>query len=178
MNTSLSGASSSASTRCPGFGEALAMRPRRYSYHSQTSFGSFSKAEKVASSAGFSDRHQPSSPRNVGMLLSADIPAPVRTRTFRAWRSLRITLPSSGADRPSAWLVMKSNCNAPDRSKGRQRRTAATKSREVLVTPSKFVQAANSFPGPLRYRHGRFSVSVRSGAPQTPARRCSPAGAQ
>src|SRR5262249_27392394 len=62
------------------------MSVRRQSYHSQTRRGSFAKAWGVARSSGLYCFQRPSAPRKVGMPLSAEMPAPVRTTTEEAAR--------------------------------------------------------------------------------------------
>src|SRR5262249_44576269 len=76
--------SSSTSALCPALGRALAIACRRQSYHSHTRRGSRRKASDVASSSGLHCFQSPSSPRNVGTPLSAEMPAPVRTAIFEA----------------------------------------------------------------------------------------------
>ena len=80
--------------RCAAFGSAARTRPRRHSYHSHTSAGSRANASGVASSSARKLRHNPPSPRNVGMPLSAETPAPVKTTTLRG-RSARIAAAAS-----------------------------------------------------------------------------------
>jgi hypothetical protein len=65
----------------PGLGSFGEIIPRRQSYHSQTSLGSWLKASGVASSSARYFFHRPSSPRKVGMPDSAEIPAHVKTAT-------------------------------------------------------------------------------------------------
>src|SRR5215472_4140699 len=61
---------------------------RRHSYHPQTSLGSRRKAAGFASSVTSNFSHSPVClSRNVGMPLSAETPAPVRTATLVARRS-------------------------------------------------------------------------------------------
>src|SRR5258706_2557588 len=74
----------SARATCPGFGWIDAMIFFRALYHSQTSSGFRMKASKFASSSGLNFFQSPSSPRNVGTPLSAEIPAPVKTATESA----------------------------------------------------------------------------------------------
>lgn len=70
-----------ANSTCAGFGCASATRRRRCSYHSQTVRGSRANASGVARSSGRYDFHHPPAERNVGIPLSAETPAPVRTTT-------------------------------------------------------------------------------------------------
>ena len=60
-------------------GRALAIAVRRQSYHSHTSCGFMANASGVARSSARNCRHNPSSPRKVGMPLADDTPAPVKT---------------------------------------------------------------------------------------------------
>src|ERR1043165_674505 len=85
---------SAATARCAAFGSAARTRPRRISYHSHTMAGSRANASGVASSSARKLRHNPPSPRNVGMPLSAETPAPVKTTTLRG-RSARIAAAAS-----------------------------------------------------------------------------------
>src|ERR1051325_4594431 len=85
---------SAAMARCAAFGSAARTRPRRHSYHSHTSAGSRANACGVAKSSARKLRHKPPSPRNVGMPLSAETPAPVKTTTLRG-RSARIAAAAS-----------------------------------------------------------------------------------
>src|SRR5574341_290064 len=62
-----------------GFGFASFAIPLLQSYHSQTSLGSLWNASWLASSSDLYFLHNPSFPRNVGIPLSAEMPAPVRT---------------------------------------------------------------------------------------------------
>ncbi len=67
------------SALCAAFGLHVPISPRHQSSHSQTSFGSRSKAGGVARSSARKLRQRPSVPRNVGTPLSPEMPAPVRT---------------------------------------------------------------------------------------------------
>ena len=79
----------SARARCPGFGCALWMICRRQSYHSQTKRGSRAKASGDASFSGEKFRQSPFGPRNVGIPLSAEMPAPVKATICAASRIVR-----------------------------------------------------------------------------------------
>src|SRR5258707_977756 len=68
-----------ARAECPGLGAACAISPRRQSYHSHTNLGSRANASGVARSSARKLPHKPPFPRNVGMPLSAEMPAPVST---------------------------------------------------------------------------------------------------
>src|SRR5690606_4666138 len=78
---------SAAMARCAGLGCACSTFMRRHSYQPHTSAGSRRNASGVARSAGSKRSHSPvSASRKVGMPLSADTPAPVKTTTWRALR--------------------------------------------------------------------------------------------
>src|SRR5438094_307111 len=66
---------------CPGFGCVEVITFLRALYHSQTRSGFRMNESKFANSSGLNFFQIPSSPRNVGTPLSADIPAPVKTAT-------------------------------------------------------------------------------------------------
>jgi len=77
-----------ATARCPALGCAASTSPRRHSYQPHTNAGSRSNAYGVASSAASNCSHRPVClSRKVGIPLSADTPAPVRTVTRVAARS-------------------------------------------------------------------------------------------
>jgi hypothetical protein len=82
----------SASAKWPALGCASAITLRRQSYHSHTNFGSRAKPCGVANSSARYVRHTPPGPRNVGMPLSADMPAPVSTATDFAARNQPATV--------------------------------------------------------------------------------------
>ena len=82
--------SMAAIARCPALGSAFRTNARRHSYQPHTKGGSRSNASSVASSAASNFSHNPVClSRNVGIPLSADTPAPVKTTTRvaarRAW---------------------------------------------------------------------------------------------
>src|SRR5690606_36020528 len=88
--------SSSASTLCPACGWTLANCAIRYTYQPQTSDGSRWNAVGVASSSGFQRDHRLSlPPRNVGIPLSADMPAPVNTTGRWLARSAATAAPTT-----------------------------------------------------------------------------------
>src|SRR6185437_4541513 len=62
-------------------GSARQCAARRSLYHVHTSCGSRAKPSGEASSSTRCERHRPLTPRNVGKPLSAEMPAPVSTKT-------------------------------------------------------------------------------------------------
>src|SRR5690606_23966820 len=81
-------ASNAAIARCAAFGCALSTAARRSAYQRQTGAGSARNPASVASVSGSKRAHRPvSASRKVGIPLSADTPAPVKTTTCAALRN-------------------------------------------------------------------------------------------
>jgi hypothetical protein len=82
---------SSAIARCPALGWQRSTNPLRHSYQPQTSAGSAMKASGVANCSASKLAHRPvRASRKVGMPLSCDTPAPVKTTRWRLARSRAI----------------------------------------------------------------------------------------
>ena len=95
-----------ASAMCPGFGRACSTMRKRMRYQSVTSAGSRANASGVARSSARKLRHSAAAPlRNVGMPLSAEIPAPVNAAARRARDKRAAISPAAARCRSSSLMA-------------------------------------------------------------------------